>query len=810
MEKEASYSLLIASSDIDLDYIKKLLEKGVKIYCFVPEKMLNVWEYNKATLLENHFFHTYINKYAIDLIVVDGIMDEETRIGINRLATGDSRFNLEQYLVEHSCKDANLCIEAGAGTGKTKVMIDRIMYLFLTDSEFSFSKVAMITFTNKATDSMRHKLLRELNIRYSLTKDERYLRGLEDVSQLSISTIHSFFRKVITDVTPLLGYGTDLHMRNYSLEKKEILRDLLNNTYIDNQKKTVENTLGLKLNDIENLAKDYWVRLENIGLSDDDIKKLEWGECRDSTAKKLQFHLTYIFNQVEEIYNQRKLQNNAISMTDIIHELARVIYLPEAREYITSSYDYIFCDEFQDSDVVQIKTISILAHLYGCGLFVVGDIKQSIYRFRGATDAAFQRLKDRAQEVKFDVYPLIKNYRTSRDILDKLHPIFCDWNNQGFIRYETKDQLIAQNHDFGKYEQIRVTNKTRKEAVLKIIRDIMKNDPQAVVTILTRRNSELKKVREWCEKEKDLVHHITEKGSFFQSTAVLDLCAMLEGLLYDRTPMYLWELIKTPYVDSLIDIEELIPYEGVQNHLMVKIDKMLSETKWNYYRNNIKTRPLLAVIREIIEDNDPVGRYSERHAKDLKRNGMENEKLIEQVLLDTRLYKANLNKILQKLQSNFGSDFCSLYEVCTYLRVRINTDNKEEQAVIERKSKVGFIEGYTVHGAKGLEFEHVLIPFMSNPFVQDYRSEILISNDNSKVGWIYRKNKDKDNVLFNDNFEKMLSQEKIELIRDETRLLYVAMTRAIKSLYCFPTRRRDENIINDWSALLKREDDYNA
>ena len=90
-----------------------------------------------------------------------------------------------------------MIIEAGAGTGKTHVMINRIMFLLHMDPEFDFSKVAMITFTNKATDNMRLRLIKTLDLKYKLTGKLKYVDRIEQLSQISISTIHSFFKKII-------------------------------------------------------------------------------------------------------------------------------------------------------------------------------------------------------------------------------------------------------------------------------------------------------------------------------------------------------------------------------------------------------------------------------------------------------------------------------------------------------------------------------------------------------------------------------------------------------------------------------------
>jgi len=99
-----------------------------------------------------------------------------------------------------------------------------------------------------------------------------------------------------------------------------------------------------------------------------------------------------------------------------------------------------------------------------------------------------------------------------------------------------------------------------------------------------------------------------------------------------------------------------------------------------------------------------------------------------------------------------------------------------------------------------------LIPFMNDTFFQKFKSEILISRDRKKVGWIYRK-KGEDEVS-NDLYSELYSEEEDEVAKEETRLLYVAMTRAKLGLYCFVIRKNTEEYkTQKWADLLPKEND---
>ena len=401
-----------------------------------------------------------------------------------------------------------------------------------------------------------------------MTGKTEYLDRIEELSRISISTIHSFFKKVIVEVGPTLGYGTNIQLKSYIHEKKELLRDLLDRQYKGTQR--VEDVIGLPIYKIEDLALEYWGKLDNNGLSEEEVSNLQWGDTGDDKARLIQNSLIEIFKEVDEKYNSIKYVNNAISMKDIIHELSRVINRPELKDYISQNYTYMFCDEFQDSDNVQIQTISVLNRIYDGNLFVVGDIKQSIYRFRGATDSAFLKLQNLftdEEKEKLVITTLTKNYRTSKDILNELDLIFRKWGtgNLGLLKYEDgdekSDRLIPQVKDSGVYSQIPIKTGEREKKVIDTIKKIMSGEDKKRISVLARKNSQLRTVKGWCEKEK-IVCLIREKGSFFESEAVLDFCSLIEAYLFDNEPMYLYNYIMSAYGNGYVNHAALSDCNG--------------------------------------------------------------------------------------------------------------------------------------------------------------------------------------------------------------------------------------------------------
>lgn len=804
----AKYSVLMAGQQMSVEDIKALLRSGLKLIWFGKKEENSILKKYFAEYEDAGFLCIYENNHNKDIVIIDGEDISNFKDEIYALEKSDESFNAKQYLVEHYPIDRELIIEAGAGSGKTHVMIDRIMFLMHMCENFEFSKVAMITFTNKATDNMRHRLVKTLNSKYELTGNPIYIDRIEEFSQISISTIHSFFKKVIVEVGPMFGYGTDIQLKSFIQEKKELLRDLLDKQYKKSGKR-VEDVIGLPIHHIEKLALEYWEKLDNNGISEDEIHSLDWGMTEDETARRIQNSLKEIFNAVDKEYDDVKYINNAISMKDIIHELSKAIDRPELKDYISKKYQFIFCDEFQDSDNVQIQTIAALNRIYDGRLFVVGDIKQSIYRFRGATDSAFSKLKDSFDQKEKDLLireSLIKNYRTSKDIMDILDDIFKTWGEKGLDLLKYEESLVPMLTELrGTYKQIAIKEDTRQKELIKIIRELQDNEESTEIVCLTRKNSQLRKIKEWCEEAK-IVCLIRERGSFFQSQAVLDFCALVEALYFGEEPTYMFNYLMSSYNDRKFEAADIKDCCGEIAAIREEMKQYIDVDTWNADRKEIKNRPVLAVLRRIVEEKNPVKNYALKRKSELLGKNYPEDKASEQTIIDTKQYDADLRKLIQMLTEQFSGDFSSLGDVCEYIRLRILTDRDEETADVIGVDKKKCVQGYTVHGAKGLEFENVILPFMNDTFYQTFRSEILISKDRKKVGWIYR---GKDGVeKKNNNYDSMLDEEKNEVAKEEARLLYVAMTRAISGLYCMPVRKYSQNSVpQSWAELLPKERD---
>ena len=839
-DNNIKYSILIASLSTDENEIYGYLKNGIKVVLFVNEgnasNFIKKQEY-KYFLSEN-FLNVYYNSANINIKIVDGIIESEEYVDLlKKLEKGDERFNLQQYLVEHENSETNILVGAGAGSGKTYTMINRIMYLIHCDPKFNFAKVAMITFTNDSTDDMRCKLISKIRSYYVLTGKKEYLRYIEEFSNITLSTLDSFFHHLLSEVGCERGYGKDISIKTYIYEKKEIIRDVINSYYDeikiqpDYSFNKIEEVLGMSPHYLTNLAKEYWDKLDNYGVSELELEDMKWGDLKDEEEgndsegniriNAVQKSLKSIFEKIGSMYSELKLKNNSVTIKDALNELIIILNgiendesrFIEMKKLFASRYDYIFCDEFQDSDNMQIHIIYILCVLFDSRLFIVGDTKQSIYRFRGATDAAFEILREKTKErnIIMKEFPLSKNYRTCKPVMDEINRIFwkisgrCSDNGIEYFSYSGSEVLIPQNKYNGVFSIVDVkkewSDSDRKKKFISVVRNIMNNPNCGRIVCLTRTNAELAKIKNWCEDE-HILCLINQEGAFYNSPAVKDMCALTEAFMFNKEPMYLWNMINSSYCSRYADLNSFNPGDENKAEKLVYLKNIIGNEFFEKYSKLFRNKPVMSVIRCIITEINPVNVFKTKRKSELIRKGLTNEEAENQTYIDVRQYEADITKLLNILIDTFSGQFASLYDICDFLRLKISTDKKEELPRVKTDINCAFVEGMTVHSSKGLQFDNVIIPFMDKPFEKNNCNEIIISRKNGEinVGWKYYENK--NTVLTNLNYENMTGIDKDEMVSEEIRLLYVAMTRAVTSLYCFKSNKKSNESIQCWQDLL--------
>lgn len=249
---EPKYSVLYFKEKLlpNHDKIRSYLMDGKKVFWFGKAQECEMLRKEFPGFAKEFFLQTYdvSNVEGVNALlpaeVIDGMgLDDKYASLFEWFERNVVAFNTAQYQVEHCKEKSSIVVKASAGTGKTTVMIDWILYLMHMVPDLKMSEIYMITFTNEATNQMNDKLQEKLLSKYSLTKNKKYLSWLEQQSQMHISTIDSLaydlFRRFGTGV----GFGRDLAIQPMEKERKDLIKDILSDCL--NERKSIVEQIDL-------------------------------------------------------------------------------------------------------------------------------------------------------------------------------------------------------------------------------------------------------------------------------------------------------------------------------------------------------------------------------------------------------------------------------------------------------------------------------------------------------------------------------------------------------------------------------------
>lgn len=712
-----------------------------------------------------------------------------------------SSFNLGQYEVEHSLS-RDIILKAGAGTGKTYSMIARINYLIwskqYTPEQFK-KAIVMITFTNEAADSMKEKLKRYFLDYYILTKDITYLEFIDAINDMQISTIDSLARSIVQKYSSYLGLGIDFKITT-DYQKRKILHNKLNE-FIQNQEnsKMLEELLDLPLYKVEDRLNKLVEIMGNkkISLLDIDTRYYVDQEQNEGKTKLI----GEVVKKAEEEFEQWSIENNTIALSDLVKKVHTLVndgtfFKLEDRPQI----DTVFIDEFQDTDDVQIELISKFKQILNFDLFVVGDIKQCIYRFRGAEYNAFEQLEEYSGE--FKKLGLTKNYRTDQLILKAYDEMFNKWGEKSYLTYNidksqldtirgTKSineelEIKSYNYYFNEGKNWQEQQARREEGLKKILPQIIieaQNNIQATkekkgtIALLVRYNAEVKKIKEICESI-GIVIETPIGGELFKLDPAIDLYKLVVALKNSKNPQYLYNLYSTAYTGVSANKKNIFMTTESADDSTNYFYNNIPIAHWEKYIEALREVPVLKVIKQIIDDTKPWNNYAQMKIDELHiKESQEKEKEYY-----TQYYRYNLEKILEVLVEYANTDYLSLNKIIQYMKIMITTKQEREARKTFDVAQETRILCTTVHRAKGLEYDTVILPFANVEIEGSMnKGDVDIIYKDHKVGYRIKKGKDYDQI-YNKFYQEFKGDEQLDRSREEARILYVALTRVIRRL----------------------------
>jgi DNA helicase-2/ATP-dependent DNA helicase PcrA len=478
---------------------------------------------------------------------------------------------------------------------------------------------------------------------------------------------------------------------------------------------------------------------------------------------------------------------------------------------------YLFIDEFQDTDGEQMDLLLALKSKLGSRLFVVGDTKQGIYRFRGAEGSAFTELKNRVMARNLDVlteFRLNRNFRSGEVLLDSMHPYFAAWGKEKLLEYTAKNRLrhnVKRTKPSKKLaKKIVAFDKSAADAA-KIVASWRAQDPTASIAILCRRNWQAMEVQKEIRRASGSCD-LMVGGEFYQTPAVKELRVLLEAVANPADNAALLELCETRWVYGILN--QPAPNGSTKEQAKNWAIKPTEIQSWGSRlaslenSNSIDVSDLDGLRKRIEILKSMLSQMSvQSWILECARSFSPSSCSLPQPDDDTeRLrYSRCLDHLLMLIDAEFAESPTTLPRLLSWVRLQIATNSNEDEPVDADDIK-GKTTALTVHKSKGLEFDFVIIPYTSTSFdpSQNITSEVAIVRQKSgrpRVIWKWRGQENSKTPLTNVGpTEKLWDQEKDETACEEARLLYVAMTRARDELTILVPKNAKKRT---WSELLE-------
>ena len=388
---------------------------------------------------------------------------------------------------------------AGAGSGKTTVLVNRIAYM-ISEKHIRPWNILAITFTNKAAREMKDRIERLLG---------------DTAKDMWIGTFHSVCVRILRSCIDLLGYSRDFVIYD-TADTKTVMKECLRELDIDEKSFPVRNVLSI----ISNAKNDLMdaATFENVYKSD----------YRMSIIAKIYYR-----------YQTKLRKNNAVDFDDIILNTVKILSEnPDVLSKYQDKFQYILVDEYQDTNNSQYLLINLLAQA-NRNLCVVGDDDQSIYKFRGANIGNILNFKDDYSDVQ--KITLDQNYRSTQNILDAANSVIS--NNKGRMG----KSLWTSNGDGNKVFVYTGTNEYDEARY--IARQIKKHfDEQGSFSdcaILYRTNAQSRVIEEMLMRE-SVPYKVLSGLRFYDRKEIKDIIAYLRVVYNPNDDVSLARIINEP------------------------------------------------------------------------------------------------------------------------------------------------------------------------------------------------------------------------------------------------------------------------
>lgn len=393
--------------------------------------------------------------------------------------------------------DGPCLVLAGAGSGKTKVLTERIVNLI--NNGVSPYNILAITFTNKAAREMRERVYNSIE---------------EEANKIFIGTFHSLGLKIVRENASVIGYSNNVTI----LDRDDV------NTLIKRFMK--ELNLDTEHYPVKSILKKISFA-KNEGLSPEEFDKFAKAPLDMAACK------------VYKMYESALKRSNSVDFDDLLILPLRIFKKDKSvLEKYQEHFKYILVDEYQDTNMVQYDMCKLLASKYR-NLFVVGDMDQSIYSFRFANYMNVINFEKDNKDAK--VIVLDENYRSTNNILNAANDVIK--NNK-----ERKEKnLWSSKGDGDKIKYIRCDNEQEEAStVVRLTKELLdKGEKPSEIAVLYRTNGQSRVFEEAFLKE-NIPFKIVGSYFFYNRKEFKDLISYMHLIYNNNDDASLERVINVP------------------------------------------------------------------------------------------------------------------------------------------------------------------------------------------------------------------------------------------------------------------------
>jgi len=307
--------------------------------------------------------------------------------------------NEQKEAVKHT--DGPSIILAGAGSGKTRVLIHKVLYL-ISEKGVQPQNILMVTFSNKAAGEMKERI-----------KNFLHVGSVEINSSPTVATFHSLCARILRKSGVAIGIPHNFVIYDTN-DQLETIKDCYEK-------------LELSIKDIRpRAALEAISSAKNQMVSEEQYSKFARGYIQERVAK------------IYPLYQNLLAERNALDFDDLLNKTIDLFKnSPTALEYYQNQFQYVMVDEYQDTNVSQYRLTKYLSGKHN-NICIVGDFSQSIYSFRGADYKNLEKFKTDFPEAK--VFKLSQNYRSTQTILDAAYAIISNNNSHPVLKLWTDNK----------------------------------------------------------------------------------------------------------------------------------------------------------------------------------------------------------------------------------------------------------------------------------------------------------------------------------------------------------------------------------